>query len=84
MDFHLSVFLFISGEADRGIAGAGRAKGRDFDVDMAWVTAVEDFEADIAGHATVDFGAFRDSVFELADEYVARTEVGAYQQFLSS
>ena len=51
-------------------------------IDVAWASAIEDWESDTRGRHRLDFACFHDSVFELACCYADEHTAASYARFL--
>lgn len=78
MDYHLSLYCHLEG-LESGVDSGGR----EAMVDVAWESALEDWETDTAGRRIMHFHAFFDSVFELCECHVEDRSVSSFVEFLT-
>lgn len=80
MDYHLSLYCFLE---PRDHPGCSPESALADSIDVAWETAMEDWESDTEGRKALDFSTFFDSMFELCTCYADDRTAASYARFLT-
>jgi len=79
MNYHLSLYCFLEPLDNEGQTPLDAYADL---ADVAWDTAIDDWDSDTQGRKTLDFNTFFDSVFELATCYADDRTAASFIRFL--